>query len=57
MAIDYGKGISKTNENLSKMNKAGKHLMGKNAMQVAPVVPTKPVPATKPTPQPKPKKK
>jgi hypothetical protein len=51
MAIDYGKGISKTNENLSKMNKSGKHLMGKNAMQVAPVSPTKPAPATKPKPK------
>ena len=50
MAIDYGKGISKTNENLSKMNKSGKHLMGKNAMQVAP-------PKAAPAPKPKPKKK
>jgi len=56
MAIDYGKGISKTNENLSKMNKAGKHLMGKNAMQVTPAPPTKMPPAVKPKPQPKKKK-
>jgi hypothetical protein len=57
MAIDYGKGISKTNENISKMNKAGKHFMGKNAMQVAPAAPPKPAPATKPVSKPKSKKK
>jgi hypothetical protein len=53
MAIDYGKGISKTNENLSKMNKGGKHLMGKNAMQVVPAT----VPKAASTSKPKPKKK
>jgi len=51
MAIDYGKGISKTNENISKMNKSGKHLMGKNSMQVVPAAAPKPVPTTKPKPK------
>lgn len=51
MAIDYGKGVSKTNENISKMNKAGKHFMGKNAMQVVPAVAPKPTPTSKPKPK------
>lgn len=46
--IDYTKGEKKTNEQLAKMNKQGKALMGKNA---TPVVPAKPAP--KPTPKPK----
>jgi hypothetical protein len=54
MAIDYGKGVKKTNENISKANKAGKSLMGKNVM---PVKPTN-MPSTDMAPaKPKPKKK
>lgn len=51
MAIDYGKGEKKTNENITKLNKAGKSFMGTHA---TPVIPVK---KDTPPPKPAPKKK
>lgn len=49
--INYGKGISKTNEAISKANKAGKHLMGHNAVQAVKASEKSSTPPAKPAPK------